>query len=220
MFSGALPSQWTLRHILDHRWMVQITARISKSNHIQSQRAFRRASCCVVWFLGRAFVWSFFVYLVVGLVPSWKGCGRVEDGHRLFNPVALSRRSATALEQLGCQVDWWMGGLNGGPESCPKRPPHPLNICNFGVPNLCRQLFSKKIRTIVFCFFFLPTSGKYKKSNFPNFNLVSPPLGECHGESVRIFIEPEKGKNNFLSFDLVSPPLGECRGKSVRIFIG
>ena len=93
-----------------------------------------RASCCVVWFLGCAFVWSFFVYLVVELVPSWKGCGRVEDGHRLFNPVALSRRSATALEQLGCQVDWWMDGLSGGPDSSPKRPPNPFKICNFGVP--------------------------------------------------------------------------------------
>merc|ERR1711933_660673 len=87
--------------------------------------------CVVSWLCVCVVV---FVYLAVELVPSWKGCGRVEDGHRLFNPVALSRRSATALEQLGCQVDWWMDGLSGGPDSCPKRPPHPSKNCNFGVP--------------------------------------------------------------------------------------
>ena len=72
--------------------------------------------------------------LDVGLVPSWKGCGRIEDGHTLFNPVGLSRRSATALKQLGCQVDWWMDGLSDDPDSSPKRPPYPFKICNFGVP--------------------------------------------------------------------------------------
>ena len=83
--------------------------------------------------------WSF-GGLVVWLFPSWKGCGRAEDGRRFFNPVALPRRSATALEQLGCQVDWWMDGLSGGPDSCPKRPPKPkqklqlrgAQISNFG----------------------------------------------------------------------------------------
>ena len=80
----------------------------------------------------RMTAWSF-GGLVVWLLPSWKGCGRAEDGRRFFNPVALPRRSATALEQLGCQVDWWMGGLSGGPDSCPKRPPNPLTSCNFGV---------------------------------------------------------------------------------------
>ena len=74
--------------------------------------------------------WSF-GGLVVWLFPSWKGCGRAEDGRRFFNPVALPRRSATALEQLGCQVDWWMGGLSGGPDSCPKRPPKPTQKLQF-----------------------------------------------------------------------------------------
>ena len=87
--------------------------------------------CVVSWLCVCVVV---FVYLVVELVPSWKGCGRVEDGHRLFNPVALSRRSATALEQLGCQVDWWMDGLSGGPESFPQRPSKPSNMCKYGGP--------------------------------------------------------------------------------------
>ena len=76
----------------------------------------------VVWWSGRL------------VLSSWKGRGRAEDGRIGFNPVALPRRSATALEQLGCQVDWWMGGLSGGPDSSPKRPPNPFKICNFGVP--------------------------------------------------------------------------------------
>ena len=79
----------------------------------------------VAWSFGGLVGWFF---------PSWKGCGRAEDGRICFNPVALPRRSVTALEQLGCQVDWWMGGLSGDPDSCPKRPPNPLKICNFGVP--------------------------------------------------------------------------------------
>ena len=66
--------------------------------------------CMVAWSFGGLVVWP---------VPSWKGCGRAEDGRRFFTPVALPRRSATALEQLGCQVDWWMDGLSGGPDSCP-----------------------------------------------------------------------------------------------------
>ena len=41
--------------------------------------------------------------------------GRANHPRRLFNPVALPRRSATAPEQLGCQVNWWMCGLSGGP---------------------------------------------------------------------------------------------------------
>ena len=87
--------------------------------------------CMVAWSFGGLVVW---------FLPSWEGCGRAEDGRRFFNPVALPRRSATALEQLGCQVDWWMDGLSGGPDSCPKRPPKPkqklqlrgAQISNFG----------------------------------------------------------------------------------------
>ena len=81
----------------------------------------------VAWSFGGLVVWFF---------PSWKGCGRAEDGRRFFNPVALPRRSATALEQLGCQVDWWMDGLSGGPDSCPKRPPkNHTKIAISGCPN-------------------------------------------------------------------------------------
>ena len=43
----------------------------------------------VVWWSGRL------------VLSSWKGRGRAEDGRIGFNPVAMPRRSATALEQMG-----------------------------------------------------------------------------------------------------------------------
>ena len=48
----------------------------------------------VVWWSGRL------------VLSSWKGRGRAEDGRIGFNPVALPRRSATALEQFGFGPAW------------------------------------------------------------------------------------------------------------------
>ena len=53
----------------------------------------------VVWWSGRL------------VLSSWKGRGRAEDGRIGFNPVALPRRSATALEQFG--PAWLVLGLSG-----------------------------------------------------------------------------------------------------------
>ena len=83
--------------------------------------------CMVAWSFGGLVVWLF---------PSWKGCGRAEDGRRFFNPVALPRRSATAPEQLGCQVNCWMGGLSGGPFPA-QNYSHPTpKIAYLGIPKL------------------------------------------------------------------------------------
>ena len=48
----------------------------------------------VVWWSGRL------------VLSSWKGRGRAEDGRIGFSPVALPRRSATALEQFGFGPAW------------------------------------------------------------------------------------------------------------------
>ena len=53
----------------------------------------------------------------------------------LLRTAELPRRSATAPEQLGCQVNCWMGGLSGGPFPAQNYSHPPKQLAISGHPN-------------------------------------------------------------------------------------